>query len=428
MSRWFIVVLIILFQFSLASHYAIPTFSFFFVEDYHWTALQTTSVWSAVQVAVGLAPLMSSVLLRFISNRFLTHISSILIFLGFFISSWNGGFSFPLVLLGQGVLVGTAIGLSYIVTLNVANSYFPERPGLATGICIGSYGSASLMYALIAEFFLRRTSPGFVFKLFSLISSIGVFVCGLFMNPIDIQSNEPIKNDCESPVISQDFSPVVPAFTTVAQEAPTPKLPSKLSFISSIFFWKLFFIVFSGVFAGLLCISALRIFPSVVMKRKGFNDEEIIRLTFIATGVLLNFGNGLGRLFMGVVVDFLGPFRVLYLAILLQGILVLVFAFFSHLSLILFLSALLIPTLYGAVYVALPVIVVKVFRKELFSVVFPCLFFASAVSGILGPSLFGLLFDKELYVLSFLMTSFLLFMTFFVAYDLQRVKDSVLPV
>jgi len=54
--------------------------------------------------------------------------------------------SLPLLYAGYGVLGGIGVGLSYTPPVQTLLKWFPDRRGLVSGICIGAFGSAALVF------------------------------------------------------------------------------------------------------------------------------------------------------------------------------------------------------------------------------------------------------------------------------------------
>lgn len=53
--------------------------------------------------------------------------------------------SLPLLYLGGGVLTGIGVGTSYTPPLQALMEWFPDRKGLAGGLCIAGFGSGSMV-------------------------------------------------------------------------------------------------------------------------------------------------------------------------------------------------------------------------------------------------------------------------------------------
>jgi MFS family permease len=72
--------------------------------------------------------------------------------------------SFPVVLIGYGVIGGIGLGLGYISPVSTLIKWFPDRPGMATGMAIMGFGGGAMIAAPLSvwlmEHFRSATSLG----------------------------------------------------------------------------------------------------------------------------------------------------------------------------------------------------------------------------------------------------------------------------
>src|ERR1700742_4249804 len=81
---------------------------------------------------------------------------------------WAGGFFISavgvyahalwLIYLGYGVLGGIGLGLGYISPVSTLIKWFPDRPGMATGMAIMGFGGAAFIASPLSVFLLGRFS------------------------------------------------------------------------------------------------------------------------------------------------------------------------------------------------------------------------------------------------------------------------------
>ena len=84
---------------------------------------------------------------------------------------WSTGFlvgslgiaigSLPLLYLGYGVIGGIGLGIGYISPVSTLIKWFPERPGLATGMAIMGFGGGALIASPLSNLLLGTFDPGF---------------------------------------------------------------------------------------------------------------------------------------------------------------------------------------------------------------------------------------------------------------------------
>jgi MFS family permease len=63
---------------------------------------------------------------------------------------------FPLLLLGYGVLGGIGLGLGYISPVSTLIKWFPDRPGMATGMAIMGFGGGAMIASPLATSLMSR--------------------------------------------------------------------------------------------------------------------------------------------------------------------------------------------------------------------------------------------------------------------------------
>lgn len=87
-----------------------------------------------------------------------TMFASALLFCGgFFVAALGVKLhSLPLVIFGNGVLGGIGLGLGYISPVSTLIKWFPDRPGLATGMAIMGFGGGALVGSPLGTALMNR--------------------------------------------------------------------------------------------------------------------------------------------------------------------------------------------------------------------------------------------------------------------------------
>src|SRR5437762_11397756 len=76
---------------------------------------------------------------------------------GFFLSALAvAAHQFFLLLLGYGVLGGIGLGLGYISPVSTLIKWFPDRPGMATGMAIMGFGGGAMIASPLATSLMAR--------------------------------------------------------------------------------------------------------------------------------------------------------------------------------------------------------------------------------------------------------------------------------
>jgi len=76
---------------------------------------------------------------------------------GFFVAALGvATHQFVLLLLGYGVLGGIGLGLGYISPVSTLIKWFPDRPGMATGLAIMGFGGGAMIASPLATMLMAR--------------------------------------------------------------------------------------------------------------------------------------------------------------------------------------------------------------------------------------------------------------------------------
>ncbi|WP_041559533.1 hypothetical protein [Oligotropha carboxidovorans] len=94
-----------------------------------------------------------------------------------------------LIYLGYGVIGGCALGIGYISPVSTLMKWFPDRPGMATGMAIMGFGGGALIASPLSVWLMSKfhtTTDVGVFNTFIVLGC--VYFCfmmfGLLLSPI----------------------------------------------------------------------------------------------------------------------------------------------------------------------------------------------------------------------------------------------------
>ena len=130
-----------------------------------WSLSTIGWVFSAAIVMLGLSAALFGAWLERAGPRKAMFASACCFALGFFVGSLGvSTHQFWLLLLGYGVIGGTGLGLGYISPVSTLIKWFPDRPGMATGLAIMGFGGgamiASPLSVALMNHFKSTTSTG----------------------------------------------------------------------------------------------------------------------------------------------------------------------------------------------------------------------------------------------------------------------------
>ena len=108
--------------------------------------------------------------------------ASVLFFVGFFLASKST--STTMLYLGYGVLGGFASGLVYNAVMSTVSRWFPDKPGLISGILLMGFGFGSFFVGKIYQA-MTPAGPGIdawrnTFFIFGIVLLVVIAVCGMF--------------------------------------------------------------------------------------------------------------------------------------------------------------------------------------------------------------------------------------------------------
>ena len=124
-----------------------------------WTREQVIWVFSLAIVCLGLSAALAGKWLETAGPRAAMFLSAICFSSGFFISALGVHWHWiSLIYLGYGVIGGCGLGLGYISPVGTLIRWFPDRPGMATGMAIMGFGGGAMIGAPLAVWLMQRFS------------------------------------------------------------------------------------------------------------------------------------------------------------------------------------------------------------------------------------------------------------------------------
>lgn len=304
---------------------------------YAWTVLQAPiaasfPAWTKGQLSLTFTITMSSFCIggflggkaqKKLSCRVLVWFSAVLFLVGFFIAS--KATSLAALYLGFGVLAGAASGISYNAVMSSVSGWFPDKPGLISGLLLMGFGMSSFLVGKVYTA-LTPSDGGDIwrtnFLIFGAVLCAVMLLAGFFIvKPENTQSPRMGKTT-----------------VTSYEEIPTSVMLKRGSFWKFIL-WATFLTV-----AGLAIIS-----QGTPMALEADPD---LSMDTVATIVgLLSIFNGIGRILFGGLYDRLGYRKTMLVGggLFLLAMVLLIAALTSHSVVILILAYVMTGLAYGSV-------------------------------------------------------------------------------
>lgn len=208
---------------------------------------------------------------KVLSGRTITMISAAALFLGFFgasrLNPQSPERSLMLLYLFYGVFCGTGVGVGYNVVLGTISRWFPDKPGLSSGVLLMSFGCGGIILGGTAGSIIQWKGLFDTFLILAFTVAIVMLAGSFFMKPPKSGST----NGAEAAVVSG-------------------KSYTAGEMLRTTFFWCYFLwgIVVSS--AGLLVINAAAVIAA------SFGLPAVL-------GLIVSLFNGGGRLIMGSLFD-----------------------------------------------------------------------------------------------------------------------------
>ncbi|RRQ26824.1 MFS transporter [Rhodococcus sp. Eu-32] len=287
---------------------------------------------------------------------------------------------FWLVIFGYGFVGGIGLGIGYISPVSTLMKWFPDRPGMATGIAIMGFGGG----ALIASPLTTQLLSGFggftnasIAKTF-LVLAVGyaIFMAlgvVLIRVPADDWKPKGWNPDTSSPLVSTHN-------VSAANAVKTPQ------------FWLLWIVLCFNVTAGIGILErASGIYQDFFPDALSAESLAAAAAGFVA---FLSLTNMIGRFVWSSVSDLVGRKNIYRLYLGVGALLYLYIALFTNSNKVLFLiSALLILSFYGAGFATMPAYLKDMFGTYQVGAIHGRLLTAWSVAGVLGPLIVNAIAD-----------------------------------
>lgn len=278
-----------------------------------------------------------------------------------------------LVYLGYGVIGGIGLGIGYISPVSTLMKWFPDRPGLATGLAIMGFGGGALIASPMSnqlmslygggpepENLVAGLTPTFVTLgiVYTVVIAAGAFVIRVPHPEWTPKNFDPAKATTKPMQTTGNVS--------VRNAIRTPQ------------FWLLWVVLFLNVTAGIGILE-----NAAPMIQSYFGITAAAAAGFVG---LLSIGNMGGRFIWSTTSDYLGR-KNNYMMYLGVGLLLyLVVALFGGSSIVLFiLATLVIISFYGGGFSTIPAYLKDLFGVYQVGAIHGALLTAWSAAGVAGP-------------------------------------------
>ena len=299
---------------------------------------------------------------------------------GFFISALGVATTqLWLVYLGYGVIGGIGLGIGYISPVSTLIKWFPDRPGLATGLAIMGFGGGALIASPLSDRLLTAYASNPVDAIVPSFLTLGVIylvamMIGAFVVRLPAEGWQP-----------EGWSPPTEEETGDLQ---TTAEVSASSAIRTPQFWLLWTVLFCNVTAGIGLLE-----QASPMIQDFFAVTAAAAAGFVG---LLSLANMAGRIGWSSTSDYIGrkPIYMVYLGV--GTIMYFLLASFGQASLALFLLVtVVILSFYGGGFATIPAYLKDLFGVAEVGAIHGRLLTAWSAAGVAGPLIINAVADYQ---------------------------------
>ncbi|TNC24368.1 L-lactate MFS transporter [Amycolatopsis alkalitolerans] len=334
-------------------------------------------------VMLGLSAAFGGTLVEKNGPRWAMFVSMSCFSVGFLVSALGATTSqYWLVVLGYGVIGGVGLGIGYISPVSTLIKWFPDRPGMATGIAIMGFGGGALIASPWSSQMLQSfgATPGGIGASFLIHGLAYAAFMSLGVLLIRVPADGWRPKGWEPPAAGGN-SMITAAQVSAANALKTPQ------------FWCLWIVLCFNVTAGI-----------GILEKASPMITDFFRNTAVPVGAaaaagfvgLLSLTNMLGRFVWSSTSDFVGRKNIYRGYLGIGAVLYLVIALTGNSSKLVFiLCAMVILSFYGAGFATLPAYLKDLFGTYQVGAIHGRLLTAWSAAGVAGPLIVNAIADSQ---------------------------------
>ncbi|WP_336922833.1 L-lactate MFS transporter [Aquipuribacter sp. SD81] len=370
-NRWLVPPAALAVHLSIGQVYAFSVFNAPLEERFDASASAVSTIFSIAIVMLGLTAAFGGTWVERNGPRKTMAASAAAWVLGFLVSALGiASGQLWLVYLGYGVLGGVGLGLGYISPVSTLIKWFPDRPGLATGLAIMGFGGGALIASPLSSRLLNAYGDGdLVAGLVPTFLTLGVvylvlMALGAYVVRVPAADWRPAG--WTPPVATGEPSMRTTADVTARSAIRTPQ------------FWLLWVVLFCNVTAGIGILAQAS--PMV----QAFSGVEAAAAAGFVS--LLSLANMAGRIVWSSTSDVIGRKNTYMMYLGVGALLYLGVALLGPSSLVLFvLLTIVILSFYGGGFATIPAYLKDLFGGLQVGAIHGRLLTAWSAAGIAGP-------------------------------------------
>ncbi|MFD8567519.1 OFA family MFS transporter [Streptomyces sp. NPDC057694] len=378
-SRWLVPPAALAVHLSIGQAYAWSVFKPAIEDALHVSGTQSALPFQLAIVMLGLSAAFGGTLVERNGPRWAMTVSLICFSSGFLISALGAGLEqFWLIVLGYGFVGGIGLGIGYISPVSTLIKWFPDRPGMATGIAIMGFGGGALIASPWSAQMLESFGSGNGgLELAFLVHGV---VYAVFMSLGVLLIRVPRADS-------------LPGARGTARATPTGPQVSANQAIRTPQFWCLWIVLCMNVTAGIGILEKAAPMITDFFQTSSTPVSASAAAGFVA---LLSAANMAGRIGWSSTSDLIGRKNVYRLYLGVGALMYLLIALWGDSSKPLFvLCALVILSFYGGGFATIPAYLKDLFGTYQVGAIHGRLLTAWSTAGVLGPLIVNRIADSQ---------------------------------
>ncbi|MEU1620271.1 OFA family MFS transporter [Streptomyces sp. NPDC008238] len=382
-SRWLVPPAALSIHLAIGQAYAWSVFKPPLESSLGLSGTQSALPFQLAIVMLGLSAAFGGTLVERNGPRWAMCVSAICFSSGFLISALGAATrQYWLIVLGYGLVGGIGLGIGYISPVSTLIKWFPDRPGLATGIAIMGFGGGALIASpwsteLLSSFGADSSGIGQTFLVMGLVYAV-FMTFGVLLVRVPADDWRP-----------SGWNPSA----TVARPLVTNAQVSARNALRTPQFWCLWVVLCMNVTAGIGILE-----KAAPMITDFFAETSTPVTATAAAGFvgLLSLGNMLGRITWSSTSDLVGRKNIYRLYLGAGALLYLLIALLGDDSKPLFIvAAAVILSFYGGGFSTVPAYLKDLFGTYEVGAIHGRLLTAWSTAGVLGPLIVNAIADHE---------------------------------
>ena len=379
-NRWLIPPAALMVHLSIGQIYAFSVFKNPLVERFGTGLTPVAIIFSIGIVMLGLSAAVLGTWVERVGPRTAMFTAALCWAGGFFIGALGVATTqLWLVYLGYGFLGGIGLGIGYISPVSTLIKWFPDRPGLATGLAIMGFGGGALIASPLSSMLLSAYASDPVDAIVPSFLTLGAvylisMMAGAFVVRLPAEDWRP--EGWTPPTEEETGSLQTTANVSANSAIRTPQ------------FWLLWTVLFCNVTAGIGLLE-----QASPMIQDYFSVEAAAAAGFVG---LLSLANMAGRIGWSSTSDLIGrkPTYIMYLGV--GAVMYFLIASFGSSSLALFLLvAVVIISFYGGGFATVPAYLKDMFGVAQVGAIHGRLLTAWSAAGVAGPLIINAIADYQ---------------------------------